>query len=167
MMRFISSVLVLDGIYLLALDSAHPWDIALGAVLAAFVYYLFGSWVFPFSTTGQPTPQPPIWKRILHAPAFVFVEIVNITLGTWKVMLAVLRIRPYQQGIVGLPYGDRSESGLVVMGYADTLSPGSVIVDFDDEQRMAWTHVIDASDPESTRKHTDEFYERWQKDVFP
>ncbi len=167
MKRFVCTVLLLDGVYLLALDSAHPWDIAMGAALAVFVYLLFGSWVFPLETTGQPAPHLPVWSRLLHAPVFVAVEIVNITRGTWKVMLNVLRIRPFQQGIVGIPYGERSESGLVVMGYADTLTPGSVIVDFDDEQKVAWTHVIDASDPEGTRKDAEEFYERWQKDVFP
>jgi multisubunit Na+/H+ antiporter MnhE subunit len=165
--RVATSIILLDIVYLLTLDSAHPWDIAIGALLAACVYALFGAWVFPLTTDGKPLPAVPLWSRLLHAPAFVLAETVNITRGTWNVMLVVLRLRPYRQGIVGVPFGERSEPGLVVMSYADTLSPGSVIVDIDEERATVWTHYIDAADPDGNREDAHEFYERWQRKVVP
>ncbi|MGD9710548.1 MAG: Na+/H+ antiporter subunit E [Thermomicrobiales bacterium] len=166
-MRFIGSVIVLTVIYALALASVHPWDLAMGAAFASLVYLLFRSWLFPFGPPDELPSQNVAWKRALHAPAFIGMVVLHILRGTWTVLLIVLRVRPIRQGIVGIPYGERRESGRVVMAYADTLSPGSVIVEFDDAAQIAWTHLIDASDPDGIREDAQELYDRWQKDVFP
>ncbi|MBX3069552.1 MAG: Na+/H+ antiporter subunit E [Thermomicrobiales bacterium] len=168
MIRFLVTVVLLTIVYVLTLAHFDPWDFALGAVLASGVYLMFQSWVFPIGDTTTRQPAPPLWRRIIAAPIYAAMVVINITKWALLVSLYVLRIRPVErQGVIGLPYGERSEVGVVVSAYADTLTPGSVIVDFDEERRISWTHVIDATDPDGFRDETDELYDRYQRHVIP
>jgi multisubunit Na+/H+ antiporter MnhE subunit len=113
-------------------------------------------------------PAIPIWRRIVWFFPFAAAVIVDIVTGTWQVMLIVFRIRPLERpGIIGVPVGDRSPTGMANSGLTDTRAPGSVLVDVDWEQRIAWLHVIDATDPDATREHLEMVYERFQRKVFP
>ena len=168
MIRFAVTVFLLTLVYVLTLANFDPWDFALGAVLATGVYLIFQSWVFPIADTTSASPTPSLLRRIVAAPVYLAMVTVSITRGAILVTLIVLKIRPMErQGLVGVPYGNRSQLGVVVSGYADTLAPGSVIVDYDDERRISWTHVIDATDPEETRRLAEELYERYQRHVIP
>jgi len=168
MIRFVVTVALLTTIYVLTLAHFDLWDFVLGVVLASGVYAMFRSWVFPIGDTTSELPPPPLLRRIVGAVVYVCVVVINITKGAFEVSLYVLRIRPVErQGVVGVPYGKRSQIGVVISGYADTLTPGSVIVDFDQERRISWTHVIDATDPDRFRDEVEELYEGYQRHVIP
>lgn len=79
-----------------------------------------------------------------------------------------LRIRPLPQtGFVTVPIEERTPLGVAVCGLVTTLSPGSVLVEVDEERGVMLFHVLDASDPEAVRAQQREFYERYQRHVFP
>jgi multisubunit Na+/H+ antiporter MnhE subunit len=47
------------------------------------------------------------------------------------------------------------------------LSPGTFLVDVDEEDRTMLVHVLDASDPDAVRAEFEAFYRRYQRRVFP
>jgi multicomponent Na+:H+ antiporter subunit E len=68
---------------------------------------------------------------------------------------------------VEIPIGERSETGLAVSGIANTLSPGTVMVDVD-VAAGSWTiHSIDVSDEDAVREDVQRFYDRYQRQVWP
>jgi multisubunit Na+/H+ antiporter MnhE subunit len=156
-------VAVLAAVYLLALGSAHPLDLAFGLVLAA---------ALSFGLRGRlQRPQgegPPLAARVAAAPLLLAAVAAEVARGTWDVALRVLGLRPVEHpGIVAIPIGERTELGVAVTGLLVGLSPGSLLLDVDRERRAMLFHVIDASDPDAVRAQLDRFYQRYQRRVFP
>jgi multisubunit Na+/H+ antiporter MnhE subunit len=156
-------VVLLAGVYLLALGSIHPLDVAFGVVLAA---------VLSFGLRGRlqrpQGPGPPLAARLAAAPRLLAGLLAEIARGTWDVALRVLHLRPVERpGIVLVPIGERSELGVAVTGLLVGLSPGSLLLDVDEGRRAMLFHVIDASDPDAVRAQIDGFYHRYQRRVFP
>ena len=156
-------VAVLAAVYLLALGSFHPFDLALGLLLAAGL---------SFGLRGRlERPQgegPPLAARVAAAPLLLAAVAAEVARGTWDVALRVLGLRPVEHpGIVAIPIGERSELGVAVTGLLAGLSPGSLLLDVDRQRRAMLFHVIDASDPDAVRAQLDRFYQRYQRRVFP
>ena len=156
-------VAVLAAVYLLALGSFHPFDLALGLFLAAGL---------SFGLRGRlERPQgegPPLAARVVAAPLLLAALLAEVARGTWDVALRVLGLRPVEHpGIVAIPIGERSELGVAVTGLLAGLSPGSLLLDVDRDRQAMLFHVIDASDPDAVRAQLDRFYQRYQRRVFP
>lgn len=163
-MRYVIFTLVLLTLaYLLVLGNFAPWDIAMGVAVSGAL--IFGTRRFSFRE--KPSSSNLI-GRFLHFWPFVLAEIWNITTGTWDVALVTLHIRPLvSPGIVAVPIGERTPTGVAVSAQCTTLSPGTFLVEVDWEQRVMLIHAIDASDPDEVRREHQEFYDKWQKKVFP
>lgn len=163
-MNRLLALLILATVYLLTLASVKPLDVVTALVLAGALLIGLNRFLARPASEGG----PPLLRRLLHAPAFALAVIVEITVGTWRVVLLVLGIRKLTHpGIVLIPIGDRSETGVVVTALSITLSPGEVLVDIDWERRAMLVHVIDASDADAVRAHYQHFYDRFQKPVLP
>jgi multisubunit Na+/H+ antiporter MnhE subunit len=158
------AVALLAGVYLLTLGSAHPLDAALGLLLAAALMLgLRGRLPPPRGHTS-----PPLARRIAAFPLLAGAVLTEIARGTWDVALRVLGLRPLEgPGIVLVPIGERSELGVAVTGLLVGLSPGSMLLDVDERQRVMLFHVIDARDPDAVRAQIDRLYQRYQRWVFP
>ncbi|HEV3498531.1 MAG TPA: Na+/H+ antiporter subunit E [Actinomycetes bacterium] len=156
-------VAVLAAVYLLALGSAHPLDLAFGVVLAAVLSFgLRGRLLRPQG------PGPSLAARLAAAPLLLAALLAEIARGTWDVALRVLGLRPVEHpGIVLVPIGERTELGVAVTGLLIGLSPGSLLADVDSERQAMVFHVIDAHDPDAVRAQVDHFYQRYQRRVFP
>jgi multicomponent Na+:H+ antiporter subunit E len=157
-------VVLLAAIYALTLGSTDPFDLAAGVLLAAVLMFaLRGRLPAP----GERNP-PSLLARILAFPALMGALLLDMTKGTWDVTLRVLSLRSLQApGIVLVPIGDRSPRGVAVTGLLVGLSPGSLLLEVDEQRRVMLFHVIDASDPEAVRAQIDAFYDRYQRRVFP
>jgi multisubunit Na+/H+ antiporter MnhE subunit len=164
MMRYILVTAGLTVVYALALASADPWDLAIGALLAMGVLLAFGRFILP----GEALPFPVFLRRALHFPALVFAAIIHIIRGTGQVAGAVLGMTSTRNAdFVVVPRGDRTQTGVVVNGLLDTLSPGSVLVDIDPAADTWTMHVLQADDPDEVRAALDQFYDRYQRPVWP
>ena len=73
-------------------------------------------------------------------------------------------VRP---GIVVVPLGERTPSGVAVWAVVTGLPPGSFFVDVDRERGIALIHLLDAREPKAFREQQEEFYRRYQSKVFP
>lgn len=164
-MRRAAIFLVLAAlVYPLALASFHPWNLAIGALVAAAALAAFRRHLVP---EGLP-PLPSLGRRLLWFAPFLAAAAWEVALGTWQVALVVLGVRPLRRpGIVAVPIGERTPSGVVTFALVSTLSPGEVVVDVDAEREEILVHVIDASDPDAVRERHDRLYRRFQRHVFP
>jgi len=162
--RLAVSILFLTLVYVFTLASLDPADFLVGLVLAVIVVALFSPQLLRPGglTLGN------ILKRF-NAPPWMLVGLVrNIIAGTWSVALVVVGLRPLRQpGIVAIPFGERTRLGVVISALETTISPGSYLIDIDWNEGVMLIHVIDASDPDGVRAEHEEFYQRFQKTVFP
>jgi multisubunit Na+/H+ antiporter MnhE subunit len=160
----IAAAAALALIYVLTLASADPVDVAMGAVIAGVLVALLAR-----RLRLQPGGDlPPMAERVLWFPLFLGAVLVDIAVGTWDMALRVLHLRRVEHpGLVRVPIGARSERGVAVSALATTLSPGTVLIDVDWENRHMLLHVIDAADPDDVRARLQRFYDRYQRRVFP
>lgn len=160
-MRLLQALLVV-AVWLLVLSSADPLDVALGAVLAVAV--LAVPRPGPRWSSGDARPL----RRALAFPRLATAIAWDVLSGTWDVALRVVGLRALERpGLVEVPLEERTDVGVAVSALATTLSPGSVLVEVDEERRVMVLHVIDASDPEAVRRSHRRFYEAAQRGVFP
>ena len=167
MIRLVAAVLFLMVVYCLALASVDPWDMALGALLAAISLAIFHNAVPPIQRkTGNGQPSWPV-RAIAFVP-FAGITVWEILVGSVRVALIVSGVRKLEHpGIVAVPIGERSRLGVVVTSVTTTLAPGSIVLDVDWDRKMMLVHVIDASDPDQIRADMQELYDRYQRKVFP
>lgn len=162
--RFIAALIALTVIYAMTLASFHPWDLVLGALLAAGLLLAFR----PFLFGDAPLRGGSLIRRMIMAVPFTGAVILDIIKGTWSVSLVVLHLRPLSHpGIVVVPIGERSSLGVAVTGLASTLSPGSFLVDVEWDKGLMLFHVLDATDPNAVRAGYEAIYQRYQRHVFP
>jgi multicomponent Na+:H+ antiporter subunit E len=162
--RYLLATVGLTLVYALALASANPWDLGIGAVLSFCVLLAFRKFLFVL----PPVAPSALMRRIAHLPPLALATAATIVRGTVFVARAVLSPRlPQKAGFVAMPDGERSPSGVVISGLLDTLSPGSVLIDIDPAARTWTLHSLDASDPEAIDAELRSFYERYQRPVWP
>jgi multicomponent Na+:H+ antiporter subunit E len=168
--RYVAAVVVLTLVYALALASFHPWDLLFGAGLSAAL--LFATRRFVFGADGT-APRPAsrglsLLERMVAFVPFAVVVFRNILVGNWEVTLVTLGLRPLlRPGIVAVPMGERTPTGVAVWAVVTGLPPGSFFVDVDRERGVVLIHVLDARDPEAYREEQEDFYRRYQSRVFP
>ena len=169
MARYAFAVVALTLVFALALASFHPWDLLIGAVLSSILLASFGRVVFGVEYDSQAARKPGLLLR--RAAAFVpfcLVVLRDIVVGTWEVALVVLHLRPLARpGIVAVPLGERTPTGIAVWAVVTGLPPGSFFVEVDREREVALIHVLDARNPEAFREAQEHFYRRYQSKVFP
>ncbi|MBI3969365.1 MAG: Na+/H+ antiporter subunit E [Chloroflexi bacterium] len=193
MIRLFASVLGLTAIYLIVLASFRPWDVVMGAVFSAALIWLTRGTGFGEASPSSdeptrkdrgrmvrdregaeapghplaPSPRQPMQAIIAFLP-FAAAVLRDIAAGTWQVALVVLHIRALPRtGIIAVPIEERTPTGVAVTSLVTTLSPGTFLVDVDWERRVMLFHVLDATDPETHRAAQRDFYERYQRHVFP
>ena len=164
MTRAVLTIGSLTAVYALALASIHPWDLAIGALLGGLVVVAFRGFIFDGAALGAAE----IGRRIIQFPAFALATATDIVRGTITMTRVVLSRDPSRNtGFVEIPIGERSRTGLAVSALANTLSPGSVLTDVD-WAAGTWTiHAIDVSDQDAIRDDIEEFYNRFQRPVWP
>jgi multisubunit Na+/H+ antiporter MnhE subunit len=164
MSRMALSAAGLTAIYCLALASADPWDVAIGALLSLIVLVAF----HPFLFVLPPRPVPELIARLAHLPRLMLATTANIINGTFAVARVVLTPGPVRgPGLVTIPIGKRTPSGVAMSGLLDTLSPGSVLIDVDPASGTWTIHALDATAPGEVIADVQEFYDRYQRQVWP
>lgn len=166
--RRVLVIAALTLVYAMALASFDPWDLAIGAVFSTAVLLVYQRFLFSGDYEVEPGHYPPLYRRVLAFFPFALMVAWDITKGTWVMVLIVLHIRPLRRpGIILVPIGDRTPTGVVVTSLTTTLSPGSVVIDVDWDQGVMMVHAIDVTDPDEVRAGYAHLYEKYQRHVFP
>lgn len=170
MTRYVAATVMLTLVYALALGSFQPWDLLIGAGLSSVL--LLASRRFVFGSDGA--SQRPgsrgltLLGRVVAFVPFAAAVFREILVGTWEVTLVTLHLRPLvRPGIVAVPIGERTPTGVAVWAVVTGLPPGSFFAEVDRERGVALIHVLDARDPDAFRAQQEDFYRRYQSRVFP
>jgi len=162
--RTLAALATLTGVYLLTLASLDPLDALAGAAVAAAALALTRR----LTLVGSGAGGVALLGRLLRFLPFAAIVLRDVVAGTWTVAAVVLGVRELSRpGIVAVPVGERTETGIVATAIAITLSPGEVFVDLDRERGVMLFHVLDARDPDAVRRRYEHFYQRYQRSVFP
>lgn len=150
-------------IYALALGSFAAADLATGLVLSAgclaAVRGLHGA---------DDASAAEIARRVAFFPVLLAAVGGQVLRGASTMSLMVLGLRPLRRpGLVEVPMGSRSESGMAAAAILTTLAPGDVAVDVDLERQTMLIHTVDASDPDAVRERFRRLGERYVQRVFP
>lgn len=164
MIRWVGSLVLLVVVYMMDIGSTSPWDAALGVVAGAAILAGFHR----FLQVGEGPANGSVVRRAIAFPRMVLAIAVDVAIGTVKVARVTLYIEPLRApGIVEVPIGDRTETGIAVSALASTLSPGAFLIDVDRGVGVMRFHVLDASDPQRVIDDHQRFYQRYQRAVFP
>jgi len=165
--RFVAAVVGLTPVYALALGSFDPLGLLIGACLSAALLFASSRVVFGGDPERAGT-RPDLFGRMIAFLPFALVVLRDILVGTWEVTLVTLHLRPLvKPGIVAVPLGERTPSGVAVWAVVTGLPPGSFFVNIDRGGGWALSQVLDASDLEPSRWEKRDFYRRYQSKVFP
>lgn len=163
MRRALLTLVLLTLVYALVLGSFEPLDLVLGAVVSGALIFATRA----MSYWGEPQ-RLGILTRVIHFWPFAVATIWNIITGAIEVALVTMYLKPLvSPGIVAVPIGERTPTGIAVSAQTSTLSPGTYLVDVDYERGVILIHSIDASDPEAVIEDHQRFYRRYQSKVFP
>lgn len=164
MTRYAATIAGLTVLYALALASFAPWDLLFGAILSAGLVFAARRFVFG----DRPDEEVLLLRRVVAFVPFAAMVFWQVLEGTWEVALVTLHLRPLRRpGIVEVPIGEKTPAGVAVWAVVGGLTPGSYFVDVDRERGSVLIHILDASDPAAFRRQQEDFYERYQRKVFP
>ncbi len=150
--------------YALTVASFAWEDLVFGAGLTAVLLALFRNVLLP---SALPSNRR-VLISIIAFPLFVLGTIREIFTGTWLVARHVIGLQPLEHpGIVRIPIGERTAVSRAMAGYVITVSPGTFLVDFDEETNEMLVHAIDASDPDALRRHYQSLYEGYERHFVP
>ncbi|WP_158625212.1 Na+/H+ antiporter subunit E [Corallococcus terminator] len=162
--RAVAQALALALLYAVMVGSFHPVDLSVGVVLAVGVMRLF-------PLAGLPPDLHPDerWRRMLHLPRFFWALVVLVARSCTQVLLIIFgrNYRADHAGVVEVPMGERTARGVQVSSWVMSLAPGTVLLELDWERRVMRMHALDASDPDKLRQQQENFYQRYQRAVFP
>ena len=168
LLRTVIEIAGLTGVFLLTLASTDPKDAAIGVVLSFLALFTFRSFLKETQDVEYHDRAPSLISRVAHFPLFAIVILKDVLVGTWLVLGYSLGWRKIDaSGIIQVPIGDCTPTGVSILAIVTTLAPGSALVDIDWAEGQMLVHVIDASDPDAIRHAIRHFYERYQKGVFP
>ncbi|RYZ41433.1 MAG: cation transporter [Myxococcaceae bacterium] len=162
--RAVVQVLSLALLYAVMVGSFHPVDLAVGVVMSVGVTRLF-----PLAGLPPDTSAGERWKRMLHLPRFVWALVVLVVRSCTQVLRVIFgrSWRADHAGVVDVPMGERTARGVQVSSWVMSLAPGTVLLELDWERRVMRMHALDASDPDRLRQQQENFYQRYQRAVFP
>ncbi len=164
MRRWVIAALACGAIFVAVLGSTDPVDLAIGVVLGAAVLYAARHMIFD----PEPPEFPPLTRRVVAAVPWLLAVAREVVRGVVQVSRASLLRRDLPRaGVIAVPIGERTTTGLGMSALTATLSPGEVLVDVDFDRGVMYLHVLDASDPDAVRASHQQIYERHQRRVIP
>lgn len=145
MSRWLAAVAGGTAIYLAVVGSLAPWAAVQGALAAAGAYALART----RSTDERPEGRRS-WRALVPVAAATACDIFR---GSWTVGSAAAGVRPVPRPEwVEVSVGEHPPVRPETLALLETMSPGSYLVDFDEERRVLLFHVFDHAEAEALRR---------------
>ncbi len=164
MMFLIVVVTGLASTYCLTVASFAWEDMLFGLAISAVLVAIFRKAIMPAALPESGR----VVHMIAYMPVLVWMLSIDILKGTWLVAKYVIGFQKLDHpGIVKIPLGNHSRTGVGMVSLFLTISPGSFLVDIDWEERWMLVHFIDASNPAKLRRDVERYYRLWEYDKHP
>ena len=146
--------------YILFTGSAKPFDLATGVVVAVGVGLLVGKYVVKEDAKAL-NPVRWVWAVIY----FVWYMLVAEVKAHLNVMARIITGN-YNPGIVKVTIDVKTDYAKTLIANSITNTPGTVVVDLDDEYMYVnWINVT-TEEPEEAKKEICEDFEKYAKRIF-
>ncbi|NJE08019.1 cation:proton antiporter [Thermococcus sp. M39] len=146
--------------YILFTGSVKPFDLVTGLIVAIGVGLLVGKYLVKEDAKAL-NPVRWLWAVIY----FIWYMIVAETKSHIDVMVRTITGN-YNPGIVKVPIDVKTDYAKTLVANSITNTPGTVVVDLDDEYMYVnWINVT-TTDPEKAKKEICEDFERYAKKIF-
>lgn len=132
-------------LYLAMVGSLDPWAVVQG-VAVSLAALLVARQRLPSAHRWAGTS----WRELAR---LAMRSARDVVAGSWKVGLAAAGLRSLPRPAwVEVPVGEQPPAHLDAAAILETLSPGTYLVDFDEERNVMLFHVFDADDAEALRR---------------
>ncbi len=164
LLRLIPVALVTFIIYIVFTGSLTPYDIVTGIAVASLTAALF-SHLLVENTSKSLNPVRLLW---LIAYTLYYFTIIEMKAHLDVAKRVVNPKMPLNPGIVRVPYKVETEYAIVTIANSITNTPGTVVIDLDEEKKVFYVHWIDVKgvDPETTYKNISMTFEKYAKKIF-
>lgn len=155
--------LTLLAIYVLYTGSVSVTELIMGVIVAFSIAYIFADeWVQNASKLGL--------KRlsILVAYAVKYFTVIEAK-AHWQVVKAILSPKPnIKPAIVRVPHKLSSDYAVVTVANSITNTPGTVVIDVDDEEKALYVHWLfaEVTEDDKVRKEISAEFEDWARLIF-
>jgi len=155
-----------EFLLILLLWIALVWSVALSDIIAGIVVSLLIVWlfsdIFPAELTKLMNPVRILWG-LLYVPVFLWHVIKSNLDVAYRVFHPEIPIRP---GIVKVKTNLNNELAKTFLANSITLTPGTLTVDFvDDNIYVHWINII-SDDPEVETRLIVSKFEKYLKKIF-
>lgn len=164
MLRNISVALFAFIIYVLFNGSITLYDIVTGIVVALTVSLLFSKIVVT-SEGKSLDPRRLLWLLAYLAHYLTIIELRAHLDVAKRIVDPKMPIRP---GIVRVPYTTSTDYGTVLVANSITNTPGTVVVDLDEDKKIMYVHWINvkALTPQETYTHISKTFDKYARKIF-
>ena len=146
--------------YILFTGSAKPFDLTTGVIVAVGVGLLVGKYLVREDAKAL-NPVRWVWAVVY----FIWYMIVAETKSHIDVMIRIITGN-YNPGIVKVPIEVKTDYAKTLVANSITNTPGTVVVDLDDEYMYVnWINVT-TEEPEEAKKEICEDFEKYAKRIF-
>lgn len=164
-LSFMVTFILMFVVFLIASASISPMDIVLGLITSAVVA--------AFTSTLLVKEAPKKALNVIRwawAIAYFFYYFLIIEPKChWDVIKRILHPKvPIRPGIVRVPYGVKSDYAITAVACSITNTPGTVVVDIDEERKRYYVHWIDVktTDPKGCYEMISKIFEIYSRRIF-
>lgn len=163
-LRLIPVALATFIVYIVFTGSLTPYDIVTGIAVASLTATLF-SHLLVENASKSLNPVRLLW---LIAYALYYFTIIEMKAHLDVARRIIHPKMPLNPGIVRVPYKVETEYAIVTIANSITNTPGTVVVDLDEEEKILYVHWIDVKglDPETTYKNISMTFEKYARKIF-
>lgn len=162
--RALVVALLVFTVYIVYTGSVHAYDLITGGVVALATGILFSN--LTVKNPGK-VVNPARWLAlVVYALKYFF---YYETVAHVDVIRRILHPRtPVNPAIVEAPFSAVTDYAVTAVANSITNTPGTVVVEVDENRRVFYIHWIDAKtlDPQEVRKIVFEDFERYARKVF-
>jgi len=146
--------------YILFTGSTTPYDLATGAVVAIAIGILVGRFLVKNDAKAL---NPVRW--LYGVIYFLWYFMVAETKSHIHVITKILGGK-YEPGIVKVPIGVKTDYGKTLVANSITNTPGTVVVDMDENYYYVNWIDLTTEEPENAKKEICEDFEKFAKKIF-
>jgi len=150
--------------YIVFSGSIQPYDIITGLVVSAIIGALFAN-----ITVSEPRKivNPARWLWLIVYALRYF--IIDETKAHLDVIMRILHPRtPVNPAIVKVPYEVTSDYAVTSVANSITNTPGTVVVEINEDEKAFYVHWIDAKtlEPSEARREISSVFEKYSRKIF-
>ncbi|OYT47691.1 MAG: cation:proton antiporter [Desulfurococcales archaeon ex4484_42] len=162
--KYITVFIMTYIVYLIFSGSLSLYDLTLGALVAVVVSLLTAKLLITHDVKAL-NPIRLGWLVAYFIVYFLYYEVKAHTDVIKRILHPKMPINP---GIVRVPYQVKSDYSIVTISNSITNTPGTVVVDLDEEKKVLYVHWINVKgvEPEITRSNISRGFEFFAKKIF-